>query len=121
MKNKNLYYSLAPILMLGAAVLHILHVPYAMAAMLVALCLGYLVQLWHVRQLEKKLGNTADRPRQPVQNLIPLVLLVIAGILHLNHVPYANFILVLAFVIGSLIRGRYIRQLERRAEELGLA
>jgi hypothetical protein len=56
-----------------------------------------------------------------VQNLIPLVLLVIAGILHLNHVPYANFILVLAFVIGSLIRGRYIRQLERRAEELGLA
>lgn len=60
MKNKNLYYGISAMLIMGTAIMKLLHLPHAGTCFIGALLIGSFLQSVHIRHLEKKLKETTQ-------------------------------------------------------------
>lgn len=113
-RNRILYYGFAIILVIIAATMKILHVPNASLVFIFAFILGQSIQSSHIRHLEKQLSDLGEIKNKNRFYGLATVMVVGAAIMKILHVPYADFIFLVACVCGVAIQSIYIKQLENR-------
>ncbi|MBX0335058.1 hypothetical protein K3G39_17620 [Pontibacter sp. HSC-14F20] len=118
MKKKRIYYGLAGILTILACSLQIMHVPFASLSLTFALLIGFLVQKWHVKQLEEKLDEYGVYQNKSVVHGIEFVLIAGTAILKIMHVPFSDYLIMSPLLIGILFQSWYIRHLESKINKL---
>lgn len=64
MKKENLFYAIGSTIVLGAATMKILHVPYANLILIFSLLGLGTYQSWHVSQLKKRINELEKKLNQ---------------------------------------------------------
>jgi hypothetical protein len=63
MKNDKLIYSIGSIVIIAAALMKILHLPYANSILIFGFAGMSIFQTWHVTQLKKRVKELEDKVR----------------------------------------------------------
>lgn len=61
MKNEKLIYALGTLLIIGGAVMHLFHIPYANAILLLSFASMSVFQSWHVNLLKRKVKELESK------------------------------------------------------------